>query len=186
MSSCMSTPNYFTPISRHKPCICCDEPFLYHDLYQMNCDCDYCVECLEGMVRARLEDKGFRLPQCCGHVFEWLELKEVISPELAEVFEKKKTAFENTIPVYCADKKCPDSAALIGADQQSTADKTATCPVCGNKVCTKCKQDFHPDHECVADPAEEETLALAKGQDWQRCSRCGLLVERDDGCSHMK
>jgi hypothetical protein len=152
----------------------------------MDCGCDYCVEYLEGMVRAQLKDTGFRLPQCCGHIFEWDDIQQMISPELAAAFDKKKTDFEDTIPVYCTDKKCPGSAALIGADNQCTADETATCPICGKAVCTKCKQAAHPGRECVADAAEEETLALAKGEGWQRCPRCREVVEREEGCAHMK
>ena len=152
----------------------------------MECGCDYCIKCLEGMVRTRLADKGFRLPQCYGHVFEWEDLQQIIDPELAEAFDKKKTDFETTVSVYCADKKCPGSAALIAAEHQSAADETAACSVCRKKVCTKCKQSSHPDRECVADAAEEETLALAKDEGWQRCPRCGEVVEREDGCAHMK
>lgn len=154
----------------------------------MDCGCDYCVEYLEGMVRAQLKDTGFRLPQCCGRVFEWEEeLQELIDPKLAEAFEKKRLDFENTIPVYCADKTCPGSSALIASEHHSTDDEIATCPACGKVVCTKCKQGFHPYRKCVADAAEEKTLALAKGKKWQRCSRCGELIEREgDGCSDMK
>jgi hypothetical protein len=174
------------PYIPYDQCVGCHEDFPTRDLSQMLCDCHYCTECLEGMVRAQLGDTGFRLPQCCGHVFEWEELQEVISPELAAEFDKKRQDFEDTIPVYCPDKTCPGSAALIGAEHQSAADETATCPICDKVVCTKCKQDVHPDRECVADAAEEETLALSKKEGWQRCSRCGEMVDRELGCSHMK
>jgi hypothetical protein len=183
----MSASNYFSPISLDEPCVCCHELFLPQNLRQLPCSCSYCVPCIEGMVRTRLEDKGFRLPQCCGSICDWEDdLKWVVSPQLAAAFDKKKEEFENTIPVYCADKTCPGSAALIPAEHQSAADETATCPVCGKKVCTKCKQASHPGRECVADAAEEEILALGKGKAWQRCPRCGELVERKNGCAHIK
>jgi hypothetical protein len=147
----------------------------------------YCIKCLEGMVRAQLEDTGFRLPQYCGRVFEWEEeVQEAINPELAAAFDRKKTEFESTRPAYCADKTCPGSGALMRPEHHSAVDATATCPVCGKAVCTQCKQASHPGRECVADAAEEETLGLALEEGWQRCGRCGDLFERYEGCSHMK
>jgi hypothetical protein len=59
----------------------------------MDCGCPYCLTCLEGLVRVRLEDTGFRLPQCCGVVFEWEDLQLMIDPDLAAAFDKKKTDF---------------------------------------------------------------------------------------------
>lgn len=147
----------------------------------------YCIKCLEGMVRTQMKDTGFRLPQCCGQVFEWEEeLQEMINPELAEEFERKRVAFESIRPIYCSDSACPGSSALIVAGHHSVPNETATCPVCGKVVCTRCKQDSHPGRKRVAGAAEEATLALAKRKRWYRCSRCGDVVEREGGCALMK
>ena len=92
--------------------------------------------------------------------------------------------FEHTIPVYCTDKRCPGSSTLIGAEHQWVNDSTAICPVCDRVVCTKCKQDSH-DGECVPDVELEGVLELAREKEWQRCQRCGEMIELMDGCSHL-
>jgi hypothetical protein len=146
----------------------------------------YCISCLEGMVRVQLADTGFRLPQCCRTVFEWEQLQAAINPELAAAFDKKRREFESVRPTYCSDSACAGSSALIAPEHHSVGDETATCPVCSNAVCTKCKQGSHPGRECVADAAKEQTPGVVQEKGWQRCSWCGDGFERVDGCSHMK
>lgn len=121
---------------------------------------------------------------CCSRVHFWTELRLLIDGNLASAFEAKMWEFERTVPVYCTDKKCPGSSALIGAEHQGANDNTAICPVCDRVVCTKCKQDSH-DGECVPDVELEGVLELAREKEWQRCQRCGEMIELMDGCSHL-
>ena len=152
----------------------------------MDCGCLYCRTCLECMVRARLNDTGFRLPQCCSEVLDWEVLQLMIDSDLAAAFDKKKTDFESVRPAPCANKTCAGSSALIAPEHHSADGATATCPVCGKSVCTACKQASHPGRECVPDAAMEQTLEVIREEEWQICPRCGGGFERDEGCSHMK
>jgi hypothetical protein len=121
---------------------------------------------------------------CCGRVHFWSEVSALIDGDLASAFEDKMWAFEQTVPVYCTDKTCPGSSALIGAEHQWANDATAICPVCDRVVCTKCKKTSHAD-DCTPDVEIEGVLELARAEGWQRCQRCGEMIELTTGCSHM-
>jgi hypothetical protein len=121
---------------------------------------------------------------CCGRVHIWSEVSALIDDDLADAFEDKMWAFEHTIPVYCTDKTCPMSGALIGAEHQWPNDATAICPVCDRVVCTKCKKTSHAD-ECTPDVEIEGVLELAKAEGWRRCRYCSEMIELMNGCSRM-
>lgn len=173
-----------SPQYRLAQCICCRDNFSEENVWEAHCGCPYCTKCLEGVVSARLEDKGFRFPICCGQLLPWSEVSDKINDELATAFEEKMEEFKNTIPVYCSDRVCPGSSALIKAQHISTVNHTATCPICQRAVCTKCKKDSHPG-DCTPDAELKEVLELAEQEEWQRCQRCGEMIEHIAGCEHM-
>jgi len=167
-----------------RKCISCLEHLLFEDVQAGPCEHYYCIKCLEEIVRVRLEDTGFRLPQCCRSEFGWDDIRGVINSKLAAEFDQKKQDFETTTPTYCTDQPCSGSSALIGARHVSVTDATAICPICRKVICTKCKQDNHSG-ACAPDATLAEVLELAKKEGWKECPRCGEMIELEGGCSHM-
>jgi len=141
-------------------CVSCLEDLSVHYLWLAPCDQWYCFKGLGKMISIRLEEPGFRLPKCCGRIFEWEDMRRKVNGELAAAFDKKKEEFESIRPTYCTDRTCPGSSALIGAQHISPDDATATCPICKKVVCIDCKQDSHSG-ACVPDVTLEEVLKLA-------------------------
>lgn len=78
----------------------------------------------------------------------------------------------------------------------------ANCAVCGFVFCTRCKGVFHPGTECPSQFDSLEARAAGRGPDAEkarmelmtmrflaqttkRCPKCGVGIEKTDGCSKV-
>ncbi|EME48993.1 hypothetical protein DOTSEDRAFT_84481 [Dothistroma septosporum NZE10] len=63
------------------------------------------------------------------------------------------------------------------------------CDHCDEKTCACCGSlvgDVLSNHECqTAGDGEEAFAELERGQDYQKCPRCGGIVQLQDGCNHL-
>lgn len=105
----------------------------------------------------------------------------MLSDQLATRFDAKKEELD-TNPgsrTYCFRQKCQ---AFIGAN--NIVNEVATCSSCNSSTCKTCKAALH-EGDCPKDEALQQTLELAREQEWSRCRECGRIVELVFGCHHM-
>jgi hypothetical protein len=162
-------------------CVSCEDVFPAEDVWQSPCSHRFCVGCLEQLHRASMTDKTLYPPSCCRLEMPWTEVSPKLDADLTAAFEAKKEELDTDVEkrTYCSDTAC---AKFIGAAH--IIHDIATCPACSEDTCTMCKSASH-DGDCPADAALQETLSLAEDSSWQRCSRCGALVDRTYGCNHI-
>lgn len=70
------------------------------------------------------------------------------------------------------------------------------CRACDQDTCTKCMGPWdskHTKRRCSGENpekkrAEDEALTnrLIADKKWRSCPQCGLLIERNEGCNHMR
>ncbi|KAF4437231.1 E3 ubiquitin- ligase ARI10 [Fusarium acutatum] len=58
------------------------------------------------------------------------------------------------------------------------------CHACNEITCTTCKDKRHSG-ACEKQVERDQALDFAESKGWKRCSRCGHLIEKTDGCTHM-
>ncbi|KAH7542040.1 hypothetical protein FEM48_Zijuj02G0031300 [Ziziphus jujuba var. spinosa] len=83
---------------------------------------------------------------------------------------------------------------LIDDDRKQCVRKSE-CPNCRRLFCAKCKVSWHSGIVCSEfrklkkNEREKEDVMLMKlahNKRWGRCPDCSFLVEKRNGCSHIK
>ncbi|KAF5653136.1 e3 ubiquitin ligase ARI10 [Fusarium sp. NRRL 25303] len=143
------------PIMAFQPLLCGDE---------------YCNLCIIETVKVSLSSTLHFPVKCCN---------EEIPPK---VIEEHKT----TDRTYCSNRQCLEFIPPNNTsdDGEPCYGDEAKCPACNDITCTICKNKAHAG-DCEKQNEWEKSLELAEGEGWKRCSRCGHLIERSDGCPLM-
>lgn len=141
----------------------------------------------------------------CASVISFTQLSSLLSSPLLEVLTRRQieAAIPETERMYCPFRDC--SALLIkptflvdipssSAHPHPTASDCVECEACHRAFCLECAVPWHGDMSCAQYKADltnlhllgdEKLLQLAGEQKWQRCKKCGRVVELSYGCYHM-
>ncbi|KAF8554436.1 hypothetical protein OG21DRAFT_1377880, partial [Imleria badia] len=166
-------------------CVVCQDTFELGACFHAPCGHYLCPECSAGMAEAALAEGNEELfpLRCCNKAFPLKKfLKSLSKPLRASVIAKSK---EISVPgpqrLYCPNDTC---SAFLG--RSSGRKKVVSCPQCHAKVCSGCKHISHSRRPCRRDELAREARRFASRQGWKVCPACGVIVERDYGCSHMR
>ncbi|THW54517.1 hypothetical protein D6D25_03608 [Aureobasidium pullulans] len=118
-------------------------------------------------------------PRCCAQIIPLASVRSTITEELAVAFTEKAIEFDTVDRTYCSDPNC---ATFIPADV--ILNDIATCGNCGMTTCAICKAASHLN-DCPQDENIRALLQQAEEMQWQRCSECLRIVQRDTGCNHI-
>lgn len=143
---------------------------------------NYRTGCINSMFAFAASDECNFPARCCQVLFI-SDVEQVLRSATRSEYESK--AAEYAIPaasrVYCY--QCTQ---WIHPDH--IGGKMAFCKRCSCGVvetCISCKASAHGAEECIEDPAVASTIALMGWLGWRRCSKCGYVVEKLDGCDHI-
>ncbi|KAJ5773349.1 Zinc finger RING/FYVE/PHD-type [Penicillium paradoxum] len=157
-------------------CVSCREDQILSDMLKTQCSHYYCKNCLARTFTDSLRDESLFPPKCCQKPIRASE--RLLGTSLAQRSKEKAIELNDPDRTYCFDPKC--SRYL---PQMLTRHGACRCQTCGRRTCRKCKKRAHGGrclHEC--DAMLED---LAKSEGWQRCSKCGRLIELRTGCNHI-
>ena len=167
-------------------CGACLEPFTSVAILQIPCKCLLCEGCLSGCFQSALSNRQSFPPKCCGQELVIHQYVEHLSPEVVGAFVKVAAEYRATSPRYCADPACSTfiSAALCD-------DENCLCPSCYKQTCVRCmklvsEHAYKPDRVCPRNADEQKVKELAQDHNWATCPGCNAIVERSDGCNHMR
>lgn len=162
-------------------CVSCQDQLPSDETFRVPCSHHYCIRCVEQLHRLCMTDESLFPPRCCRREMPWEAVSVKIDGELATEYTKKKEELGTLADqrTYCSDPACSKfiGAALIDND-------VATCTTCSKATCVKCKTAQHGG-DCPEDEAMQQTLQLAKDEGWQRCNKCGSMIDLAFGCYHM-
>lgn len=143
-----------------------------------------CTLCFEEYLKFEIENGKVKQLKCphCSEALTYEIIKKFTSPDLFQKFEKFYDNMEvnkNPLLRWCPNHKCGKIITL-----QSIKSPKGRCESCQTEICPKCNKDFHPHKKC-SDVMEKEIKAFLKGNDAEKCPKCGVLVLKASGCNHM-
>lgn len=146
----------------------------------------------------------------CPALISYTQMSFLLSAALLEVLTRRQieAAIPETERLYCPFRDCsallmkpasidygkPSTSAITHAIDESWSFSCVECEACHRAFCVECAVPWHGDMSCGEFQAnlknlrvlgDEKLLQLASQQKWQRCKRCGRLVELSTGCFHM-
>ena len=162
-------------------CTACREERHSFDIMHALCGHEYCRDCVACLFNLATYDESVFPPRCCQQEISVDLASEMLSPELRTRFLKTTEKFSTpTNRIYCFSSSCSE---LIPSSR--IAGDVGTCLVCSERTCTVCKSGAHGG-DCPQDPTLKEIIQTGNSLDWQRCFKCGGMIERVYGCNHMR
>ena len=160
----------------------CDlhDPFPSVDLIILPCGNTYCTGCLRSHFTTAVRDEFVFPPRCCGKDIPFALISQHLSQAESDAYHRAAAEFTATKRIYCAAPRC---SSFIPA--ANITKNLARYPDCRAWTCTECSNLEHRG-ACAENAELEQMMELARLNDWRRCSRCGTMVERTEGCNHMK
>ena len=136
------------------------------------CGHEYCRDCTASLFNLATFDESVFPPRCCQQEISVDLASEMLSPEIHTRFSKTAEEFRTPNRIYCFSSSCSE---LIPRSQ-ITSD-IGTCLMCSERTCTVCKSAAH-NGDCPQDPTLQQVIQTGDSLNWQRCFKCGGMVER--------
>ncbi|KGO74779.1 Zinc finger, RING/FYVE/PHD-type [Penicillium italicum] len=169
------------PDSQPDVCTSCGE--ICSEIFKTQCSHFYCKNCLIRMVTKSLQDESLFPPQCCHKPIEGSDMKKMIGSALAQEQKKRATELGDPDRTYCSDLRCSEYISPTMKIWPNFNFKTAGTCRCGIRTCRKCKRSAHGGN-CLSrldKPLEKLMMRMR----WQRCNKCGRVIELKEGCPHI-
>ncbi|KAG8533543.1 uncharacterized protein KY384_001283 [Bacidia gigantensis] len=160
--------------------------------FAMPCGHQYDPECLVSQC-ALIEHKDIPL-KClgndgqCNHILSIEALESILTrDQLDDLFERSFLQHVRARPAqyqYCPTAGCDNIY------EKSDNSKAFTCPTCVNVICAGCGSVTHEgltcaQYESAVHDGEDEFAIWKTKNNVKDCPKCGLAIERIDGCNHM-
>lgn len=153
--------------------------------------CDLCVV---QHIRAEVNGKGntaqIRCPHAsCGETLTHADIQKHASAADFEAYDKvliKRSLQAMPEFRWCSRAGCGSGQLVEGAD----ANPIMTCHHCRHRTCFKHRVAWHCGKTCEmydADLGESEEAQLVQWMEEhaKRCPKCGVGIEKNEGCDHM-
>jgi hypothetical protein len=165
-------------------CTGCESLFTRYQSFKAPCDRHfYCRECLANFFEYTIGDESLYPPKCCDHEILFDNVKTLLDDKLVARYAEKKIEYdtEPSKRTYCSGSNCSTFVPETGIQ-----DEVVTCPDCGKRTCTICKEAAHRG-DCPKDEDTQSLLELADNEGWQRCynTECHRVVALTIGCNHI-
>lgn len=168
---------------RNLYCNVCTEILPDYEIVSLSCQHNYCRTCLRTTFVQTLTSRSFP-PRCCSTIPTTLAAEVLDDTELEKYLHASVVHDAISGPEKrrrnCARSTC-GQVLLPGWIKEDVA----LCLKCDEKTCMVCGEKAHPGGECPKDEDTVNLFKLAEGKRWQRCPRCGSVVELVQGCFHM-
>ncbi|RYO87783.1 hypothetical protein DL762_004073 [Monosporascus cannonballus] len=173
-------------------CPACTLEVAPNEIVYLVCGHPWCKDCLNNHLRASLSSRQNYPSRCCRSTPNGIDLSviqayldEDVLFRLIDVGEE----YASKDPKFCFDPKCSAFIPVPETESQQTA-QWVTCQRCKRVTCTECKgdKDLHPTPEQHPDLISKEDRELAEKEGWKQCPnrKCRKMIERTEGCDHMK
>jgi E3 ubiquitin-protein ligase RNF144 len=157
-------------------CTACIEHNTKRRSITLPCSHRYCHPCVKKMVAASIG--GHFPPRCCNQEIPYRKTtyKRVLGVPLFTRVQKAFGRSMGTLPTYCSSEACKEYIM-----PSNVLHYGAYCP-CGQRTCTRCKQEMHRGQCKITSSEDTSFLQLASRKKWKRCPNCGAAIERVAGC----
>ncbi|WJX24531.1 RBR-type E3 ubiquitin transferase [Trifolium repens] len=177
-------------------CEICYESKPLNDSFNIEgCTHFFCTKCTIKYIVSKLQENKVILncPESgCSGVLNPQYCKPILPNNVLNWWEKALS--ESVVPeknkFYCPFYNC--SALLFSDDNHyGKVIEECTCPHCKRSFCVKCKTPWHKEMSCekfqrLKHSNDALMLDLADRKKWKECPNCRHLIEKSQGCNHMK
>ncbi|KAJ6468213.1 hypothetical protein C8R45DRAFT_1017937 [Mycena sanguinolenta] len=155
------------------------------------CNHRFCLNCMKSYVISKLEDKVYPMfcPTCTtDRQATPAEITDALVQMLGLSDNQYRTLTELQMALYSVNVECPECKESMNIDREDyQAQSTLVCPKrnCNHWWCKRCRQPmswYAPEHSCGLSELED----LGQREGWKRCPGCTTMIEKADGCNHMR
>ncbi|KAL4503269.1 hypothetical protein ABPG72_000875 [Tetrahymena utriculariae] len=172
--------------------ICCQTK-ANEDLVFLKCAHSFCQECLKEHINSLISQgkRSFDFFTClhCNLKLDPVELFSMLTDkQRSQIDEYYK---DRNINFKCPNQKCGLQSKI--QEKECLLKEFFVTSCCKSKVCSKCKQLYHPDIKCqsqikemidqIAAYRDQQTTENAKL--FRFCPVCFQFAFKDDGCDHV-
>jgi len=162
----------------------------------VTCKHSLCQPCLREYLANRVAERGplcCLLPDCKTDLTP-AELALFLTPEEQEKADEmqREAAIPRNEAMFCPNRHC---GKLLVGWEDGLDSQGAACPFCGTTVCPACKCKWHedlafPQYRALPPdmraPEDQAVAMLGAKEGWKRCPGCKMMVQRTQGCDHMR
>ncbi|KAF9054462.1 hypothetical protein BJ165DRAFT_1306121, partial [Panaeolus papilionaceus] len=157
----------------------------------LGCSHSYCNECLQQLVRSKLQDGRYPIfcPEC--HVDRSRSVKTQIDQGVIEKLQLEKSLMDRLSDLQLISHSvvlhCPRCHNGMTVDRESLQkENIVICPlsVCGQHWCKSCNKQIASSatkHRCKH--VNIDRLMRRKG--WKYCPGCQTPIQKESGCNHI-
>ncbi|KAF3915642.1 hypothetical protein ABW21_db0209139 [Orbilia brochopaga] len=162
-------------------CFFCYEDKPLWQIAVLNCEHVSCMDCVKRNIRMCLQDTSLLPARCCSP-YPYI-YTSIAAENLKDLEKLARFIVDEVNPapiVSCHQCKRDLFAGCVAGD-------IAYCIRCRERTCVKCNVRWHnfPRVQCRIDSDMSRLVDLAISEKWSQCYRCGMAVEKADGCMHM-
>ncbi|GAA5831992.1 hypothetical protein JCM11251_002776 [Rhodosporidiobolus azoricus] len=148
---------------------------------RLPCSHIFCSPCLNQLFLLASKDEAYNPASCCKQSIDLEYAFGAWSYEEIKAYKEASEKFKLPNRLYCSNKRC---SAFLGCVQPSRRIKM--CSKCPARTCAACKAPAHPSIQvCVADPDAVAAAKLVKQLKGTKCQKCGRVILRKGGCTHV-
>lgn len=98
-------------------CVACQEHIQFWDIARVPCRHEYCRDCLQGLFQVAIHDDSLFPPKCCKQFIVPDQVRVFLTPELVDMYERKKIEFDTQDRTYCSNVECSSFLRVEGTTQ---------------------------------------------------------------------
>ncbi|KAJ4987456.1 E3 ubiquitin-protein ligase dbl4 [Stagonosporopsis vannaccii] len=169
--------------------------------------CDVCVQKLikTKMSQRQLDDASLACVfPGCEVTIDHAQLKMVLPHALFEIWDTaitKHLLAADSSYIACLNPECGTYFSVEGCGKHKTSntkDKPkaegrkkgsdkATCPYCNHDLCLSCTRPWHSGScNSIKRREDKESEKVIKNMGAKPCPKCGINIEKQGGCDHMR
>lgn len=163
------------------------------------CNCVFCTQCLQQYVHSVMQEGAGTPITCpdlaCKHPGPLMdsEIASLASREELERFQRHQ--FERGVLLDPSKAWCPVLECQAVCTVMSSVEGKpvpVSCPACHGIFCCACREPWDDEHSCSQDQPLVVLPTTDSEQDSEdldsaikQCPKCGVYIERDQGCAQM-
>ena len=181
-----------------KKCKICLDDFDENDIlnYELECGCIIHYKCFDEYIKNSVENNNIPIlcPYCRIEIHPNLIYDSLNTNHYQDLIQKfEKYSMDNYLLNHTDNYSCCPTAGCEYIFFFLEGENRFLCPICQKEYCLFCKEIWHKEMTCQeyqdskdTKKCDEKFLKFVQGARYKICPKCGVWVEKTQGCNNMK